>query len=99
MYVEPCPVQVQLVLSRAKYWFWDSVVLWQTLALAAAQVLTVSLDAYFQLIIMLTLLVLGFALLSHLRPFTAPLSQTMQVTSSYWGSNPAVSHQTVYTTV
>ena len=77
-----CFNQIQSVLSRPKYWFWDSVVLWQTLALASAQVLAVSLDAYFQLTIMLTLLVLGLAVLSHLRPCKAPLSQSIQVNCS-----------------
>ena len=77
-----CFNQIQSVLSRPKYWFWDSVVLWQTLALASAQVLAVSLDAYFQLTIMLTLLVLGLAVLSHLRPFKASLSQSTQVNCS-----------------
>ena len=68
------------LLIRSPYWFWDSVVLWQTLAPAFAQVLAVSLDAYFQLIIMLLLLVVGMAVLSYLRPFRSALLQAMQVT-------------------
>lgn len=68
---------------RAPYWFWDSVVLWQTLALTVAQVLATSLDAYFQLTIMLMILVVGLAMLAHLRPFRARQSQTIQVCTMY----------------
>ena len=67
------------VACRPKFWFWDSVVLWQTLGLAAAQVLARSLGAYFQLSIMLMILVVGLATLTHLRPFRADWSQVMQV--------------------
>ena len=65
-------LQVRFVVSRAKYWFWDSVVLWQTLTLASAQVLAVSLNAYFQLTIMLTLLVSSPVPLAPLQSCTVP---------------------------
>ena len=53
----------------------------QTFALASAQVFALALDTYFQLTIMLMILVVGFAVLSHLRPFEAAMSQTTQVSS------------------
>ncbi len=51
----------------------------QTLALAASQVLASALDQYFQLTIMLMVLVVGAILLAHLTPFQARLAQTTQV--------------------
>jgi len=60
-------------------WFWDSLVLWQTFALALALALTTPLSSYYQLTVVLMILILGFALLSHLRPFRAALSQSAQV--------------------
>lgn len=67
-----------LVNRRPRYWFWDSVVLVQTLALAASQVLASALDQYFQLTIMLMLLIVGITLLAHLAPFQADLAQRTQ---------------------
>lgn len=64
---------------RSQFWFWDSCVLLQTLALAAAQVFATSLDTYFQLTIMLMVLVVGITVLAHFHPFQEPLSQSMQV--------------------
>lgn len=64
---------------KSRFWFWESVVLVQTLALAAAQVFATSLDTYFQLTIMLMVLVMGITVLAHFQPFEEPLSQSMQV--------------------
>ncbi len=64
---------------RRRFWFWDSIVLMQTFALASAQVFALALSAYFQLTIMLMILVVGFAILAFFQPFEAPLSQTTQV--------------------
>lgn len=78
-------VSYSLPRCRSRIWFWDSVLLWQTLALASAQVLATSLDAYFQLTIMLAILVVGLVFLTYLRPFEAPVSQFVQVCfSSFW---------------
>lgn len=63
---------------RAPYWFWDRMVLWQTLMLTVAQVLATFLNAYFQLTIMLMVLVMDLsvlavlAVLAHLHPYRAP---------------------------
>lgn len=51
----------------------------QTLALAASQVFAASLDSYFQLTIMLMILMVGMAALAHYQPFEEPLSQSLQV--------------------
>lgn len=51
----------------------------QTLALAASQVFATSLNTYFQLTIMLMMLVIGITVLAHFRPFEERLSQSMQV--------------------
>ena len=51
----------------------------QTLALAASQVFATSLNAYFQLTIMLMVLVVGITVLAHHQPFNDSLSQGMQV--------------------
>lgn len=51
----------------------------QTLALASALVFATSLDAYFQLTIMLMVLVIGITVLAHYQPFEEGLSQSMQV--------------------
>ena len=64
---------------RPTLWFWNSVVLYTTLALAVAQVFATTLDAYYQVTVMLMVLLVGFALLAHLRPFVDPLAQRMQV--------------------
>ena len=54
----------------------------QTLALAAAQVFATSLDTYFQLTIMLMVLVIGITVLAHYQPFEDSLSQSMQVSDA-----------------
>lgn len=51
----------------------------QTFALASAQVFALALSAYFQLMVMLMILVVGFAILAFFQPFEAPLSQNTQV--------------------
>ena len=51
----------------------------QTLGLAAAQVFATSLDTYFQLTIMLMVLVVGITVLAHYQPFEEALTQSMQV--------------------
>ncbi len=64
---------------RPSFWFWESIVLVQTLAFVASQVLATSLDTYFQLTIMLMVLLVGFAVLAHLQPFESRLAQNTQV--------------------
>ena len=64
---------------RRRFWFWDTVVLLQTLALAASQVFATSLDSYFQLTIMLMILVVGAMVMAHYQPFEEPLSQSLKV--------------------
>ncbi len=51
----------------------------QTLGLAAAQVIANALDAFFQLITMLVVLVVGALALAHLQPFEARGPQIVQV--------------------
>ena len=72
---------LEVALCRQRFWFWDSIVLWQTFFVALALVFATSLNAIFQLTIMLTILSLGFALLTILHPFESELSQGMQVPS------------------
>ena len=60
---------VILPVHRRRFWFWDSIVLLQTLALAASQVFATSLDAYFQVTIMLMVLVIGITVLAHCDKF------------------------------
>ena len=50
-----------------------------TLALAASQVFATALDTYFQLAIMLMILMAGLTAFAHFRPFTDDLLQRMQV--------------------
>ena len=64
---------------RRKLWFWDTVVLLQTLALAAGQVFAIALSSYFQLTVMLMVMVVGIILLQHFHPFAAEMSQNVQV--------------------
>ncbi|DBA90089.1 TPA: hypothetical protein ACH3X1_003408 [Trebouxia sp. C0004] len=64
---------------RPELWFWDSVVLLLTLALAASQVFATALDTYFQLTIMLMILMVGVTAFAHFQPFTDDLLQRMQV--------------------
>jgi hypothetical protein len=67
---------------RPELWFWDSVVLLLTLALAASQVFATALDTYFQLTIMLMILTVGVTAFAHFQPFTDDLLQRMQVSST-----------------
>ncbi len=67
---------------RPELWFWDSVVLLLTLALAASQVFATALDTYFQLTIMLMILTVGVTVFAHFQPFTDDLLQRMQVSST-----------------
>ena len=53
----------------------------QTFALACAQVLATSLDGYFQLSIMLMILVIGLFVLAHVSPFRESVSQHVQVSN------------------
>ena len=53
-----------------------------TLALAASQVFATALDAYFQLTIMLMILMLGVTAFAHFRPFVDDLLQRMNVSPS-----------------
>ena len=64
---------------RPELWFWDTVVLMLTLALAASQVFATALDTYFQLTIMLMILTVGVTAFAHFQPFTDDLLQRMQV--------------------
>ena len=68
-----------MFMYRLLYWFWDSIVLWQTFFVALAQVLATTLVASFQLTIMLPILAACFAVHALLRPFEAEQSQHMQV--------------------
>ncbi len=68
---------------RPEFWFWDSVVLVQTLALATAQVFATALNTYFQLTVMLMILMVGGTALPHFQPFESSQSQRVQVSSSH----------------
>ncbi len=68
---------------RPEFWYWDSVVLVQTLALATAQVFATALNTYFQLTVMLMILVVGSVALPHFHPFESSLSQRVQVSPLY----------------
>lgn len=54
-----------------------------TLALAASQVLATALNVYFQLTIMVMILMLGVVAFAHFRPFIDDLLQRMQVGLSH----------------
>ena len=64
---------------RTSFWYWESVVLIQTLGLAAAQVFANALDAFYQLTIMLVILLVGTVALAYLHPFDQDAPQLMQV--------------------
>jgi len=68
-----------MLLYRPELCFWNSVVLYFTLLLTAAQVFATALNTYFQLTIMLMILMIGITALAHFRPFPDPLLQRMQV--------------------
>lgn len=65
-------------VCRPKLWFWNSASLYLTLALAISQVFATTLDPYFQVAIMLVVLICGLTLLAQLQPFLDPLAQQMQ---------------------
>ena len=67
------------LLCRKELRFWNSVVLGFTLCLAAAQVFLIAINAYFQLTIMLMVLLLDITALAYLHPFEDTLMQGMQV--------------------
>ena len=64
---------------RKTFWFWDSVTLFQTFGIAAAQVFANPLGPYFQLIIMLVVLMISVTGLAHCCPFEEALAQSTQV--------------------
>lgn len=68
---------------RPNFWYWESVVLAQTLGLAAAQVFASALDAFFQLTIMIVILIVGSLALAYLHPFDQEGPQTVQVCYSF----------------
>ena len=68
-----------MLVCRLRYWFWDTAVLVQTLAVTASLVLATSLDAFYQLTIMLMIMVIGVTLLAHVQPFAPAVSQRVQV--------------------
>ena len=69
-------------MHRRKFWYWETVVLVQTLGLAAAQVFANALDAFFQLTIMLVILITGSLALAYFHPFHQEASQAVQVCHS-----------------
>jgi len=73
------PSADMMFACRPELCFWNSVVLYFTLILAAAQVLATALNTYFQLTIMLMILMIGVTALAHFQPFMDPLLQRMQV--------------------
>ena len=75
------PISDMMLVYRPELCFWNSVVLYFTLVLTAAQVLATALNTYFQLTIMLMILMIGITALAHFQPFPDPLLQRMQVNS------------------
>jgi hypothetical protein len=67
------------VLCRDNFWYWETVVLVQTLGLVAAQIFASSLDGSFQLTIMLVILVAGALALAQCHPFEQEGPQIVQV--------------------
>ena len=65
--------------SRDNFWYWETVVLVQTLGLVAAQVFAIALDGFFQLTIALLILVAGGLALAHCHPFEQEGPQVVQV--------------------
>lgn len=64
---------------RRGLWYWDTVVLLQTFALATALVFCTALDAHFQISTMLLILVFGLTVLASVRPFEETVTQHIQV--------------------
>ena len=75
------PSANMMLICRPELCFWNSVVLYLTLLLAAAQVLATALDTYLQLIRLMTLMI-GITALMHFQPFEDPLLQRMQMNQS-----------------
>jgi len=67
------------VSCRDNFWYWETVVLVQTLGLVAAQVFAIALDGFFQLTITLLILVTGGLALAHCHPFEQEGPQVVQV--------------------
>jgi len=67
------------VPCRDNFWYWETVVLVQTLGLVAAQVFAIALDGFFQLAITLLILVAGGLALAHCHPFEQEGPQFVQV--------------------
>ena len=67
------------VYCSPRFWYWESVVLVQTLGLAAAQVLANTLNVFFQLLIMLVILGFGLVALAYLHPLHQSEPQRNQV--------------------
>lgn len=67
------------LLCRPRLWFWESIELLQTFALASGIALAASTNSYYQLSVGLTVLLVGFGLLSLLRPYCRAISQAAQV--------------------
>ena len=57
-------------LCKDGFWYWETVVLVQTLGLVAAQVFANSLDGFFQLTIMLVILMAGSLAMAHCIPLS-----------------------------
>ena len=66
-------------MCRDNFWYWETVVLVQTLGLVAAQVFANSLDGFFQLTIMLVILIACSLALARCHPFEQEGPQTVQV--------------------
>ncbi|KAL3155043.1 hypothetical protein ABBQ38_011563 [Trebouxia sp. C0009 RCD-2024] len=68
---------------RNGFWFWDNVVLLTTFALAVTLVFASTLNTYFQLSIMLMIMVVDLTVLAHASPHREALSQSVQVFSRF----------------
>jgi len=77
------------VLCRDNFWYWETVVLVQTLGLVAAQVFAIALDGFFQLTITLLILVTGGLALAHCHPFEQEGPQVVQVCTVMLQAGPA----------
>ena len=66
-------------VCRSGFWFWDNIVLLTTFALATALVFATTLNTYFQLSIMLMIMVVDLTVLAHASPHREALSQLVQV--------------------
>ena len=86
------PIADMMLVYRPQLCFWNSVVLYFTLLLTAAQALATALNTFFQLTIMLMILVIGLTALAHFQPFPDPLLQRMQVIQSHSRAVAAALH-------